>query len=211
MVKLADVIDVVRDRFDEKQREEIVRLVWRVVEADGSVGEWEFPSCSWESLSSDTNDRPDRRVDCIPDVADATRIGRAVKLDDVESHGVYDARNVRRALIGEHADAPNAWRNFPQHSESPLRSERSRTAGENHSHVRCAERDRELGVLGSRQAAELDLNRHGQSSELPSIAQRLLRRQPPPIRRIQREQRRRRGERRVPRPPVPRHRSRRSR
>ena len=41
VVKLADLIDVVRDRFDEKQREEIVRLVWRVVEADGSVGEWE--------------------------------------------------------------------------------------------------------------------------------------------------------------------------
>ena len=41
VVKLADVIEVVRDRFDEKQREEIVRLLWRVVEADGSIGEWE--------------------------------------------------------------------------------------------------------------------------------------------------------------------------
>jgi uncharacterized tellurite resistance protein B-like protein len=35
---------VIRDRFDEQQREEIVRLVWRVVEADGAVGEWEAAS-----------------------------------------------------------------------------------------------------------------------------------------------------------------------
>jgi uncharacterized tellurite resistance protein B-like protein len=41
VVKLADVTDVVRDRFTKAQREEVVRLVWSVVEADGSVDEWE--------------------------------------------------------------------------------------------------------------------------------------------------------------------------
>lgn len=41
VLKLADVIEVVRDRFSKPQREEVVRLVWRVVEADGAVEEWE--------------------------------------------------------------------------------------------------------------------------------------------------------------------------
>ena len=41
VVKLADVTDVIRDRFSREQREEVVRLVWRVIEADGSVEEWE--------------------------------------------------------------------------------------------------------------------------------------------------------------------------
>jgi uncharacterized tellurite resistance protein B-like protein len=41
VVKLADVTDVLRDRFSKPQREEVVRLVWRVVEADGALEEWE--------------------------------------------------------------------------------------------------------------------------------------------------------------------------
>lgn len=41
VVKLADVTDVIRDRFSEEQRKEVLRLVWRVIEADGTVEEWE--------------------------------------------------------------------------------------------------------------------------------------------------------------------------
>lgn len=41
IVKLADVTDLIRDRFSEQQRREILRLVWRVIEADGTVEEWE--------------------------------------------------------------------------------------------------------------------------------------------------------------------------
>jgi hypothetical protein len=62
-----------------------------------------------------------------------------VELNHVESHGIDDARDVRRALIGEHADAPNARWNLIQDSVSAIWSERSRTAGENHSDVRRAE------------------------------------------------------------------------
>ena len=41
VVKLADVTDVIRDRFTREQREEVLRLIWRVIEADGEVEEWE--------------------------------------------------------------------------------------------------------------------------------------------------------------------------
>src|SRR5262245_18198424 len=41
VVKLADVTQVVRDRFSKEQREEVVRLLWQVVEADGAVAEFE--------------------------------------------------------------------------------------------------------------------------------------------------------------------------
>ncbi len=41
VVKLADVTDVIRDRLGPDQRAEVVRLVWRVIEADGVVEEWE--------------------------------------------------------------------------------------------------------------------------------------------------------------------------
>jgi uncharacterized tellurite resistance protein B-like protein len=41
VVKLADVTDVIRDRLTSEQRKEVLRLVWRVIEADGSVEEWE--------------------------------------------------------------------------------------------------------------------------------------------------------------------------
>jgi uncharacterized tellurite resistance protein B-like protein len=41
VVKLADVTDVIRDRYTPEQRQEVVRLVWRVIEADGAVEEWE--------------------------------------------------------------------------------------------------------------------------------------------------------------------------
>src|SRR4029078_7968759 len=95
------------------------------------------------------------------------------KLNHIEPDGVYGARNVARALIREYPHAPNVWRNLPQDREGALWSERSRTSGENHTDVRCAERDRVLRVLGSRQTAELDVNGHGRSSELPSIPQRL--------------------------------------
>jgi len=41
VVALADVTAVIRDRYTKEQRKEVVRLVWRVVEADGVVEEWE--------------------------------------------------------------------------------------------------------------------------------------------------------------------------
>ena len=41
VVKLADVTQVVRDRFSQAQREQVVRLLWRVIEADASVDEFE--------------------------------------------------------------------------------------------------------------------------------------------------------------------------
>lgn len=41
VVKLADVTEVIRDRFTTEQRKEVLRLVWRVIEADGTVDEWE--------------------------------------------------------------------------------------------------------------------------------------------------------------------------
>jgi uncharacterized tellurite resistance protein B-like protein len=41
IVKLSDVTDVLRDRYSPEQRAEVVRLVWRVIQADGVVEEWE--------------------------------------------------------------------------------------------------------------------------------------------------------------------------
>lgn len=41
VVKLADVTDVIRDRFSKEQRKQVLQLVWRVIEADGTVEEWE--------------------------------------------------------------------------------------------------------------------------------------------------------------------------
>jgi uncharacterized tellurite resistance protein B-like protein len=41
VVKLADVTDVIRDRFSADQRAEVLRLVWRVIASDGVVEEWE--------------------------------------------------------------------------------------------------------------------------------------------------------------------------
>jgi uncharacterized tellurite resistance protein B-like protein len=40
-VKLDDLIEVLRDRYDETQRRQIVALLWRVVRADDVVREWE--------------------------------------------------------------------------------------------------------------------------------------------------------------------------
>lgn len=40
-VRLADVTQVILERYDEAQRLEIVRLLWEVIEADGIVLEWE--------------------------------------------------------------------------------------------------------------------------------------------------------------------------
>jgi len=41
IVKLSDVTDVLRERYGAEQREEVVRLLWRVIQADGVVEEWE--------------------------------------------------------------------------------------------------------------------------------------------------------------------------
>jgi uncharacterized tellurite resistance protein B-like protein len=41
VVKLADVTEVIRERFTSEQRKEVLRLVWRVIEASGDVEEWE--------------------------------------------------------------------------------------------------------------------------------------------------------------------------
>ncbi len=40
-VRLADVTQVIMDRYDETQRQEIVRLLWAIVDADGVATEWE--------------------------------------------------------------------------------------------------------------------------------------------------------------------------
>ena len=41
IVKLSDVTDVLRERYSPEQRAEVVRLLWRVIQADGVVEEWE--------------------------------------------------------------------------------------------------------------------------------------------------------------------------
>jgi len=41
IVKLADVTDVIADRFSREQRAEVVEMIWKVVEADDAVEEWE--------------------------------------------------------------------------------------------------------------------------------------------------------------------------
>ena len=41
VVTLGDVTDVIRDGFTKEQREEVLRLVWSVIEADDEVEEWE--------------------------------------------------------------------------------------------------------------------------------------------------------------------------
>lgn len=40
-VRLADITQVIQDRYDASQRREVVRLLWEVVDADGLVEEWE--------------------------------------------------------------------------------------------------------------------------------------------------------------------------
>ncbi len=40
-VRLADVAQVILERYDEAQRLEVVRLLWEVVDADGIVEDWE--------------------------------------------------------------------------------------------------------------------------------------------------------------------------
>jgi uncharacterized tellurite resistance protein B-like protein len=41
VVKLADVTGVIRDRYNREQRNEVLRLIWSVIHADGVVEEWE--------------------------------------------------------------------------------------------------------------------------------------------------------------------------
>ncbi len=41
LVRLADVTDVISERYDRQQRREVVRLLWEVVDADGLETEWE--------------------------------------------------------------------------------------------------------------------------------------------------------------------------
>ncbi|HEX2484857.1 MAG TPA: TerB family tellurite resistance protein [Myxococcota bacterium] len=41
VVTLADVTDVLRSRLAPEQRKEVVRLLWRVIRADGAVEPWE--------------------------------------------------------------------------------------------------------------------------------------------------------------------------
>ena len=40
-VALKDVTDVILERYNEEQRQEVVRLLWRVIEADRVVDDWE--------------------------------------------------------------------------------------------------------------------------------------------------------------------------
>jgi uncharacterized tellurite resistance protein B-like protein len=41
VVSLADVTEVIRSRLSSEQRREVVRLLWRVIRADGAVEPWE--------------------------------------------------------------------------------------------------------------------------------------------------------------------------
>ena len=41
VVTLADVTEVIRQRYDEEQRLEVLRLLWSVIRADEVVEEWE--------------------------------------------------------------------------------------------------------------------------------------------------------------------------
>lgn len=41
MVKLADVTEVIVDRYSKEQRRNIVTLLWKVIDADDVVDEWE--------------------------------------------------------------------------------------------------------------------------------------------------------------------------
>lgn len=41
VVALADVTQVLRDRFTREQREEVLRLLWSVIDADDTIEEWE--------------------------------------------------------------------------------------------------------------------------------------------------------------------------
>jgi uncharacterized tellurite resistance protein B-like protein len=41
VVSLVDVTNVIRDRLSSEQRKEVVRLLWRVIRADGAVEPWE--------------------------------------------------------------------------------------------------------------------------------------------------------------------------
>lgn len=40
-VRLADVTQVILERYDDAQRREIIRLLWDVIDADGIAVEWE--------------------------------------------------------------------------------------------------------------------------------------------------------------------------
>lgn len=40
-VELKDVIGVIQERYSEEQRQEVVALIWRVIEADEVVDDWE--------------------------------------------------------------------------------------------------------------------------------------------------------------------------
>ncbi len=40
-VRLTDVTDVIRDRYDAAQKRRLLDLVWKVIEADGRVEPWE--------------------------------------------------------------------------------------------------------------------------------------------------------------------------
>lgn len=41
IVKLQDVTDVIADRFSEEQRAQVVSMIWRVIDADDVLEEWE--------------------------------------------------------------------------------------------------------------------------------------------------------------------------
>jgi uncharacterized tellurite resistance protein B-like protein len=41
VVTLAEVTEVIRDRFGKEQRQQVLQLLWRVIETDGAVAEWE--------------------------------------------------------------------------------------------------------------------------------------------------------------------------
>ena len=83
-----------------------------------------------------------------------------MQLNDVESSDVDNPADLTRALSREDTDAAYRWWNVLQYRRRVISGDQAGTACEDHADVGGAERDRMAGVLGSGQAAKLDLNRH---------------------------------------------------
>ena len=83
IVKLKDVTDVIIDRFSEEQRVEVVSLIWKVIEADDIVEEWE------ESF--------------------ATHVAEAVGLSNAQAKAAMWLHQVWRQRSGRGPGRPSAW------------------------------------------------------------------------------------------------------
>ena len=173
----------------------------------------EFPTSFRQRVAGDANDRPDRGAG---QPRERPRCARDRPRRGAERRRVARASTMRAisvgALVGEHADAPNARRNVPRDTSRARSGVSIRGPPAKITPTYAAPSDAANSASSGRvRPQNLMSTRHGRSSERPSIAQRLPRRQPPPRRRSRRAPRRRRGARRARRPLAPPRRSRRSR